>query len=133
MEILDFTFENYKKKVTISQDHLEFQDKINESLTEFFKISEKFDHNVDFLKQSLKIFEQNKEDFQDIYANFLENLDFTVENYKKKVNVSQVHLKFQEKINESLAEFFKISEKIDHNVDFLNQSLKIFNNYNKEF
>jgi len=98
LEILDFTFENYKKKVTICQDHLEFQDKINESLTEFFKISEKFDHNVDFLKQSLKIFEQNKEDFQDIYANFLENLDFTVENYMNKLTSAKFISNFRRKL-----------------------------------
>jgi len=43
----------------------------------------------------------------------LEKLDFTVENYKKKVAVSQIHLEYKEKINYSLTEFFKISGKYD--------------------
>jgi len=45
---------------------------MNYSLTEFFIISGKYDHNADFLKQSLKIFEQNKQEFQDSYTYFLE-------------------------------------------------------------
>jgi len=45
---------------------------MNYSLTEFFKISGKYDHNADFLTQSLKIFEKFKEEFKNSYINFLE-------------------------------------------------------------
>jgi len=45
---------------------------MNYSLTEFFKISGKYDHNPDFLTQSSKIFEKYKEEFRDSYTNFLE-------------------------------------------------------------
>jgi len=90
---------------------------MNYSLTEFLKISEKYDYSDDFLTQSLEIFEKYKEEFQDTYTNFLEKLDFTVKNYKKKVAVSQVHLEFKEKINYSLTEFFKISAKYDNEPD----------------
>jgi len=133
LENLDFTVENYKKKVAVSQVHFEFKEKINYNLTDFLKIAEKYDHKVDFLTQSLKIFQQNQDEFQDNYTNFLENLDFTVENYKKKVAVSQVHFEFKEKMNYTLTDFFKISEKYDHKVDFLTQSLKIFQQNQEEF
>ena len=63
MKILEFTVENYENKVAVSQVHLEFKEKMNYSLTEFFKISGKYDHNTDFLTQSLKIFEKYKEEF----------------------------------------------------------------------
>jgi len=53
---------------------------MNESLTEFFKISGKFDHNVDFLIQSLKIFDKYKKEFQDSYTNFLEITKVTSDN-----------------------------------------------------
>jgi len=112
LENLDFTTENYKNKIAFCQVHLEFKEKMNESLTEFFIISGKYDHNVDFLTQSLKIFQQNKEEFQDTYTNFLKNLDFTVKNYKKKVAISQVHLEFKEKMNELLTEFFQNFRKV---------------------
>ena len=67
---------------------------MNCTLTNFFQISEKYDYNVDFVKQSLKRFEQNQEEFHGNYTNFLEKVDFIVKNYKKSVAVSQVHLEF---------------------------------------
>ena len=99
---------------------------MNESLTEFIKISGKFDNNVDFLKQSLKIFNQNKQEFHNNYTSFLKILDFTIQDYKKKVAVNQVYLEFKKIFNDSLTEVFKISGKFDHNADYLKQSLKIF-------
>jgi len=81
LEKLDFTVENYKKKVAVSKVHLEYKEKMNYSLTEFFKISGKHNNNIDFIKQSLKIFEQNKEEFQDSYTSFLDITDVKVSNY----------------------------------------------------
>ena len=46
------------------------------------------------LKQTLEVFQKYKEEFQDSYINFLEILDFTVENYKNKIAISQIHLEF---------------------------------------
>jgi len=94
------------KRVTVSQVYHEFKETLNYTLTEFFIISGKYDHNADFLTQTLNKFQQNKEEFQDSYTNFLEKLDFTVENYKKKVAVSQVHLEFKETFKNTLTEFF---------------------------
>ena len=53
---------------------------MNYSLTEFFKISKKIDHNADLLKQSLKIFMQYKQEFQNNYINFLEISKITKDN-----------------------------------------------------
>jgi len=122
LEKLDFTVENYKKRVTVSQVYHEFKETLNYTLTEFFIISGKYDHNADFLTQTLKKFQQNKEEFQDSYTNFLEKLDFTVENYEKRVAVSQVHLEYKKKMNYTLIEFFKLSEKYDYNNVFLTQT-----------
>jgi len=75
------------------------------------KISGKYDHNEDFLKQTLTTFKPNKEEFQDSYINFLENLDFTVDDYKKKIAVSKIHHEFKETLELTLNEFLKISGK----------------------
>ena len=95
-----------------------------------------YDYNDDFLTQNLKKFQQNQEEFQDSYTNFLEKIDFNGEKQKKRVAVSQVHLDYKEKMNYTLTDFFKISEKYDyvpdHNihrhgskiVGFLKQKLK---------
>mgnify|MGYP001399628151 CR=1 FL=1 len=53
----------------------------------------------------------------------MDNIDFTVENYKKKVAVSQVHLEFKEKMNDdldtpkSLAVFFDWMKTINTKLD----------------
>jgi len=53
---------------------------MNYTHIDFFKISEKYDYNDDFLTQTLKKFQQNQVEFQDSYINFLEKLDFNGEN-----------------------------------------------------
>jgi len=102
---------------------------MNDSLTEFVKYSGKFDHNINYLKQSLKIFQQYKEEFHNNYASFMEILDLNVEDYKKKIAVCRIHLEYKNKMNDSLTEFFKISGKFGHNIDILKQSLEIFEKY----
>jgi len=53
---------------------------MNYSITEFFKISGKYDHYAGFLTQSFKIFEKYKEEFQESYTNFLEISKITNDN-----------------------------------------------------
>jgi len=97
LEILDFTVENYKNKVTVCKVHLEFKEKMNYSLTEFFIISGKYDHNADLLTQSLKIFEKYKDEFQENYTYFLEISKITSDNLEAWKHFIQIYEEIKEK------------------------------------
>jgi len=81
LENLGFTVYNYQEKIAVSRVHLEFKEKMNESLIKFIKNSGKFDNDISYLKKSMKIFQQYKDDFHNNYTSFLEKFCITDENY----------------------------------------------------
>ena len=64
---------------------------MNYTHTDFFKISEMYDYNDDFLTQNLKKFQQNQEKIQDSFTNVLEKLDFNGELKEKSCRQPSSH------------------------------------------
>ena len=73
--------DNYEKLETIIELYSEFKEEMNKSLSEFLKLSAKYDLDDDFLHQTLELFQKHRDRLPYSYGNFLENTEANVDNY----------------------------------------------------
>jgi len=90
---------NYESLEKIPKLYQELKDTIKYTLSEFLKISGKYDHNDDFLRETMKIFEQYQNEFEDSYNNFLEISKVTNENFVSWKHFPRLYEETKDKSN----------------------------------